>query len=497
MEFILIILSSFLFSIPLYQPTLFFLSWFAFIPMIYLINDYDYSHSFIIALLIGFFNSLFSLHWLYQPLKQLLELPASFNIFVLIIYFLISALPIAIWTLFNKFLQPQNSYSPVIAALSWSVLEFLRFKFININSFNYLAYSQSHFNVISKFAAYGGIFLVSFITVLIASYFVKVFLDPKWKKLFPILIIFLIIIFFPVNDSNSEQMTQKQVDLLTIDIAADNNFNKLDEEIKQIDNLLASSNSNYIFAAEKTISFDLFRNSYYRKKLYDSLKNKMDARYFQFGSYAAANKNYNSENYNSLFLLNEDLKLVNRYNKEQNILNAVNFKGRQKLLNYLENYLNFNYYAQKNKKLEIIKTNDLSYLNLMGEEIFIPFPAEINELNNNLNLIVNSATADKNQSLVYNNLSISAIIYKALESSTSVIRAAKNTDSAYVNSHGKLIYKGRLRNQKKTFNVLLNNNSSYYQKNPNQIIYILISLLAVITLIKIIVVIKNKINRRN
>ncbi|PUU89812.1 MAG: hypothetical protein CI947_1602, partial [Halanaerobium sp.] len=164
MEFILIILSSLLFTAPYYFPALFFLSWFAFIPLIYLIREYDYSHSLIIALLVGFLNSVFTLHWLYQPLNLALKMPFSFNLFILFLYFLLSALPLVFWVIINKFLQPKYSYSPIIAALSWTVLEYLRFEFFNFNPFNYFAYTQSDFSLIVQYAGYGGIFLVSFIS---------------------------------------------------------------------------------------------------------------------------------------------------------------------------------------------------------------------------------------------------------------------------------------------------------------------------------------------
>jgi hypothetical protein len=95
-------------------------------------------------------------------------------------------------------LQPKYSYSPFVAAISWSVLEYFRFEFLNFNPFNYFAYTQSSFNIIAQYASYGGIFLVSFISVLIASYLLKIYLDPNWKKAVPLLIIFIILIIFPL-----------------------------------------------------------------------------------------------------------------------------------------------------------------------------------------------------------------------------------------------------------------------------------------------------------
>ena len=250
MEFILIILSSLLFTIPLYQPALFFLSWFAFIPLIYLTNEYDYSHSFIIAL-IGFLNSLISFYWIYQPIQETLNMPFSFNIFIMFIYFLFSALPLVIWTVINKFLQPKYSYSPIIAALSWSILEYLRFEFLNINPFNYFAYTQSSFSLFTFYASYGGIFLVSFITVLIASYFVKIFLDPSWKKIIPVGVIFIILIVIPLFGADtSDNNIQDKFSVLNLNINNyQNQFGKIEEEIKILNNLIKNQDSNYIFSS--------------------------------------------------------------------------------------------------------------------------------------------------------------------------------------------------------------------------------------------------------
>src|SRR6056297_2297100 len=256
MEFILIILSSLLFTIPYYFPALFFLSWFAFIPLIYLIRDYDYSHSFIVALFVGFLNSVFSLYWIYQPLASFLKMPLSFNLFILFIYFLLSALPLAIWVLINKFLQPKHSYSPFIAALSWTGIEYLRFEFFNFNPFNYFAYTQGAFPLIVQYAAYGGIFLVSFISVLIASYLLKIYLDPAWKKAVPLLLIFIILAVTPlfIQDSKQFEQQRQSIDLLIAkSVQNENIFKKIEAEISNFSSLLENSQSQFVFSPAKSL----------------------------------------------------------------------------------------------------------------------------------------------------------------------------------------------------------------------------------------------------
>ena len=500
MEFFLIILSSLLFTIPHYFPTLFFLSYFAFIPLIYLIKDYDYSHSFIIALLVGFLNSFFTLYWLYQPLNNALKMPFSFNIFILFLYFLISALVLTVWVMINKFLQPKYSYSPFIAALSWSVLEYLRFEFFNFNPFTYFAYTQSSFELIAQYAAYGGIFLVSFITVLIASYFVKIYLEPSWKKTVPLLLIFIILVTIPLFNQPAveEEIKYQKADIVIVNSKANNDFKKIEEEINSLSSLVKNTESKYIFAAENSISFDLIRNNYYRDKLKTKLESGLENTYLQLGGQAAAFDSYNAKIFNSLFLLTDDLEIINRSNKERNILSGLNFPYKKEIIAFLSDYLSF---SQKVLNLseadKLVKVEEVSYLNLFSDEIFIPLVSKNYNNSQDLNLIINSAAEEKIDSAVYSNLSFSAAVYRAIESKTPLIRAISGGYSAYINNQGKILMKKKLDNNGETVNLALQKQQSYYQKNPQKIMNIIIAVFLFITFVKIIIVIKNELSSRN
>ena len=499
MEFILIILSSLLFTIPLYQPGLFFFILFVFIPLIYLTNEYDYSHSFIIALLIGFLNSLISFYWIYQPIQETLNMPFSFNIFIMFIYFLFSALPLVIWTVINKFLQPKYSYSPIIAALSWSILEYLRFEFLNINPFNYFAYTQSSFSLFTFYASYGGIFLVSFITVLIASYFVKIFLDPSWKKIIPVGVIFIILIVIPLFGADtSDNNIQEKLSVLNLNINNyQNQFGKIEEEIKILNNLIKNQDSNYIFSSVNILSFDLLRNEHYRNILYSGLKKNLNNSYIQLGVNSSLDRSYKSPAYNSLFLLNNKLEIINRYNKKTNILTSINLKFKKEIVEYFSGYLNFKYPGEKTENLEIVSSNKLNYLNLMSEEIYSSLVLDNNFIGENLNLIVNSASEKDFSSKIYNNLSLSAAVFRAAETKTPVIRAVKGGYSSYINSSGKIVWKDRLKNDIKNFNLDLNSRESFYQQHPHRIIYAFAILLSIIIFIKLIMISRDKLSSRD
>lgn len=504
MEFLLIILSSFLFTIPYYSPELFFLSFLAFIPLIYLVENCNYRHSFIIAMLVGFINSLFSLYWLYKPLTSILKMPFSFNIFVLFLYFLISALALAVWVLLNKFLQPQASYSPFIAAFSWTVLEYLRFEFFNFNPFNYFAYTQSSFSLLSQYASYGGIFLVSFITVLIASYLVKIYLDPNWKKAIPLLLILIILFMVPLfKQSASEQaIIHKNIDLVVTENSQNNNnFKKIEAELKNLASLIRNTESKYIFSAENSLSFDFVRNNYYRNQFKAELEQGLENYYLQLGSQAAVSDSYDAKRINSLFLLTDDLKQLNRSNKESNILLKINFPYLKEIINSISNYLKFDHeLASLVKANRMSKVDGLTYYNIFSGEIFMPLISrDINyfEKTNELNLIVNSAAEGKINSKVYNNLALAAAVYRAAETNTVLVRVVSGGYSAYIDSQGKILFKKRLQNKRETINLTLNKKVSYYQKYPNRIINIIIIIFIIILLVKIFILLKNKWSSRN
>lgn len=501
MEFILIVLSSLLFTIPYYFPALFFLSWLAFIPLIYLIKDYDYSHSFIIAVLVGLLNSLFSLYWLYQPLSSVLKMPFYFNLFILFIYFLLSALPLAFWVLINKFLQPEYSYSPFIAALSWTVLEYLRFEFFNFNPFNYFAYSQSAFSLIVQYAACGGIFLVSFIAVLISSYFVKIYLEPAWKKVVPLLLIFIILAVAPffIYPANEVEQSRESIDLLvTNSVQNENIFEKIEAEISNLSIIVKNSESEFIFTPAKSLSFDLIRNNYYRDQLFSELESNLQASYLQLGAQAAAEGSYNAEIFNSLFLLSEKMKFINRSNQLRNILAGINFPYLEELTTFFRDYLNISSELVENSRpAELVEVEELNYLNLFAGEIFIPLVSRKENFAGGQNLIVYSAAEDNIGSDVYSNLSFAAAVYRAAETNTDLIRAVRGGYSGHINERGKIIVKKRIENSHEAVDLILQKNQSYYQSHPEKIINIIIVIFLLITLIKVIIILKNKWSSRN
>lgn len=492
MELFLILVTALLFTAPVYIPQLFFLSYLAFIPLIYLTREKDYRHSFIIAWLIAVIVGFLSFFWLYYPLSELLEVPFVFLFLILFLYILISSSALALWVILNKFLQPKNSFSPFIAAFSWASLEYLRFNYFNINPFNYLAYSQSSFSRLLNYASLGGIFLVSFLAVLIAGYLVKIYYKPSIKRTVPLIIILVLIIFIIPNRFNSgADQSREKIDI--INLSQINNeiiFDEVEENTELLGELIAESNNQYLFAPQNSLGFDLLRNNYYRDKFYAQIEGELEAKFLQIGSKAAAENNFEAELKDSLFLIDSNLEIINRYDKSTKNLFLNNFFLRDELGSFLDKFINLDPHPFSLEAKEVIALNDLKYLNLISSEIYNPLIFK--EQNHDFNLIVHSSDERRIDFKVFKNYSWGAAVLRAAENRVSVLKTSREGYNGYITPRAKAEIKSISAKGVIETEVLLQSSSSYYQRNPDRIAEIMLIITALIFLLKTIVVIKNK-----
>jgi apolipoprotein N-acyltransferase len=491
MEFYLIILTAVLFSLPAYLPGLFFLSWAAFIPLIYLTYDEDYKHSFVIAFLVGLISSILKFYWIYHPIEEQLKMPFAFIFLIIFIYFILSGLPLAVWVIINKFLQPKNSFSPIIAALSWSSLEFLRFKYINLNPFNYLAYNQIEFNSLIQFASWGGIFLVSFLSVLIAGYLVKIYLKPSVKRSIPLIIIFILILSIPYFFNNPAAENYQKVELLNINPVLEGDiFTDTRKNTELAAELIKKSRTEYIFTPENFLYFDLIRNNYYRNILFSGIEGEIEGKFIQLGSRAGYEENYEAKKENSIFLLNDDLEIINRYDQNNNLLTLNNIIIYPEIISLIEEYLASDLITVNENKIKQTNINQLNYINLISVEILNPI--KFDNPDKNINMIINSADDSNIKSKLFNNYTWSASVLRAAENKVSVLRTVKEGYSGYINPKGKEEIK--IYNNKRiiTADVELNSSSSYYQKNSEFIAFILLIITFIIFILKTSILIYGK-----
>ncbi len=177
---------------------LWFLAWFALVPLFLTISKEKNSilASFISGWIFGIVFFFGSCWWLtYAPITYA-DFPVLLAYFLLLCATLIIGLFFAVFAgLFSILLKRFGDYAIFSAPFLWTAIEFSRF-WITGNNWNEIAYSHAFSPSMISFASYGGIYLVGFIILLINSiftfeirtlYFRKKFSPSDLLLIFPVL----------------------------------------------------------------------------------------------------------------------------------------------------------------------------------------------------------------------------------------------------------------------------------------------------------------------
>ncbi|MGM0602777.1 MAG: apolipoprotein N-acyltransferase [Bacillota bacterium] len=436
MNFLLIILTAIFFAIPAYFPSLFFFSWIAFIPLVIVIFEEKSHKAFVRAWTVGFFLSLFKNYWIYQPLKDFTSISAVFLVLVPVIYFIISGLWLGVWAFINNLVQPKYEFSPFIAAFIWSTLEFFRLEWIKLNPFDYLAYSQYKFNSLVQLSSVGGIILTGFVTVLLGGYLAKIYLKPSFKRSIPFIIIILIIVISPYiyfsDISSGYQYTE--VDIITTEIQQKNkwDFENTENIISKIASMINESKNDLIFTPETSLTFDFNRNGYYRNLFKQKIN--VQEKYIQVGSRSTGDGEKRDNIYNSQFLINSELEILDRYNKNELFIFGE-YMPYPDFVGSLTGYYTEDISWGENKRIFEIK--NLKWLNLICSEIFFP----VDYQNKDYDFIVNSGNEAWFRTRILKNMIWSTAVYRAVENRTSVVKVSNMSFSGCISPLGKDIKK--------------------------------------------------------
>ena len=483
MTLFILSLSAILITLPFYFPDLFFLSYFSFIPIFVIIKKSNIKNTFLYGWLFGFIYISISSYWLFYPLDKFSGLNIIFNIFLLILLFGFIGLFYGIWAYITKSI----GIGAVRVALSWTGIEFLRYKIISAFPVAYLGYTQSSFKTILQWADIGGIFLISFFVLLINGYIFKLINNRDKKFLIPILILFLIIGsygMYKVNFSyNNENQDKLSIGIIQTNINQNEKWKTANIE-KNINELFNSANNikdvQLYITPETSLTFDIIRNEYYRNIVFKNMDNYNS--YFQFG--AQAIKNDPEHVYNSSLLFSTEGKMIDRYNKNRLVAfgEIIPFN---KIVNKLTNKKWHSLTA--GEKYNIFEINDVKWRTFICSEILYPM------LSDNLkdfDFIVNQS----NEAWFENGLQKqmwSAAIFRAVESRKTVIKAGNRAISGVIMPSGKIQEMKAVNNINaiKT-KITLNKENTFYNKYGNYPGYIAL-------IIVIILYVINSINKFN
>ena len=479
MTLIILSISVVLITIPFYFSNLFFLSLFAFIPILIIINKSDIKKSFLSGWLFGFLYISISSYWLFYPLNNFSGLNIIFVIILLFILFALIGLFYGLWAYFLKTI----GVGAVRVALSWTAIEFLRYKILSFFPVAYLGYTQSSFKTLLQWADIGGVFLISFFVLLINGYIFKLINNRDKKFLIPILIIFIIIGsygIYKINFNNIDKTDEKlSIGIVQTNIKQSEKW-KSANIAKNIDTIFSSASNlkeaKLIITPETSLTFDIIRNEYYRNQVIEKMKDYNN--YFQLG--AQAIKDDPDYRYNSSFLISPEGEIIDRYNKNRLVVFGEKIPFN-KLVNSLTNKRWQSLAAGEESNL--FKLKNKKWKNIICSEVFYPL---INDNLKEYDFIVNQS----NEAWFKNGLQKqmwAAAIFRAVESRKTIIKSGNRAISGVVMPSGKIKEMKALDNvQKIKSRIELNRNNTFYSNNGNYIGYISVILVLILSIINLI-----------
>ncbi len=168
---LLAILSAILLTLAFPNFDLWFLAWFALVPLFYAIEREKESavKSFVLGWIFGTLFFAGSCWWLTFSFVIYGGIPTALAYFLLfLICSIIGFFPAIFGAIFSLVLKRFGNYGILLAPFLWTATEFLRFNLTG-NNWNAIGYSQAFSSLILPSASIGGVYLVSFLLAAFSS----------------------------------------------------------------------------------------------------------------------------------------------------------------------------------------------------------------------------------------------------------------------------------------------------------------------------------------
>lgn len=329
---VLIILSGILATIPLGNPGLYWIAWFALVPAIIVIkNTKGIKQTLFYGWMLGVTLTIGASHWLYYPLQDFSGLPWPLLFILLFLMFILAGFNTGIWAVVYKLIErgKGKKTSIVFLASSWVALEYLFNLIFPYFPFGAMGTTQVGANFLLQLAEYGGLFLLSFIVIILNGLIYKLLAVKRLRYL-----LIILILLFTANYISSQATAhldeQKLASEETLKIGIlstqipqsekwlSQNVEKYIEKIATTSNQLFEDGAELVITPESALTFDYPRNSYYRDKFKEILE---PTGYLLLGN--QARREELNKQYNSAFLINLNEEIEARYDKNDLIPGEV------------------------------------------------------------------------------------------------------------------------------------------------------------------------------
>ncbi len=462
MKIIFILLSGFLLSISFSNPSLYLLAWIGFLPVLYVLdNKKTLKEGFITGWILGTVIMGVASYWLYYPMADFAGMPLILVLFFVFMAVLLLGLFYGLWGILFVKINSRKIH-PLLTAVSWVGIEYLRFRLMTYFPFGFIGYTQVDFNTLLQLTDIGGVFLISFIIILINIYLYKVVFLREKKSILAFLIIIFIIFstgIYKNNQFDIDNMESLNTGIVQTRVAQEDKW--LPENIRYnlnfiIDHSKEVDNTDIIITPESSLTFDIIRNSYYREIFFDKI-NDVDTDII-IGSQSIIDNV--QEKYNSSFLITADNNIEQRYNKNE----LVPFGERIPLNNLVNLITGMNMRSlASGDQYTIFETDFASWLIVICSEILNP-----EYVRNRVNEAEFIVTQSNEAWFGITNLQEqmwTAARFRAVENRKSVVKAGNYAYSGVINPDGKIeMIKGVENKGSFVSSLYLNRGNTFYQK---------------------------------
>ncbi len=481
MNFLFVILSAALFVAPLFNTGVYFLGWVALIPFLYVIKNKKQNEIILYSWFLGMLIMAGSCYWLYYPVALHSPIPGPVAALLVMILFVLLGLFYAFWGYLYSVIKSRQGFYPFILAFSWTGIEFIRYYFLTALPFGFLGYTQHGYNSLLQFAEIGGVFLVSFIVLLINGYIYSI-LFLRNKKAFFVLTIILIAItaagtlrYYQIANKNYDKLS---AGVVSTAVSQEDKWRPemVENNLKKISELAVNlSEKTLIITPETSLTFDLIRNNYYREMFFEQIE-EIDS-YIIAGSLALGPED---EIYNTSFLLAPNKEILDLYRKNA----LVPFGEYLPLEDVLKNIVNLNISSQApGQKVTKFETDYAFWISPICSEILNP-----DFLRNNTadtDFIINQSNEAWFGISNLQEQMWTAAVFRAVENRRAVIKAGNFAFSGLIHPSGQTLSRtdpGEIAATE--VDIVLNNTETFYQKGGNWIGLISVFLILMFVSIK-------------
>tara|TARA_Y100000590_G_scaffold165878_1_gene189943 strand:+ start:662 stop:2185 length:1524 start_codon:yes stop_codon:yes gene_type:complete len=434
------------FSLPPYNFFFLNLLTFPFL-LIYLILNHKKGKltSFKIGLLFGFGYFISNLYWITNALtfednfKPLIP-------FALILIPLFLGAFYGLATFLSSFFSLDKKFSSIlIFSFFFSLVEFIRSFIFGGFPWNLIAFSLANYiNFLQVLSIVG---TYSFNLLCITFFLLPAIIFFNYKKTSKLFISFFIFVtlllnflygsfIIKKNNQNNEVNLDFSIKIISPDIDINRYFQnesieKIILELVNLSDPNKSENTIFIFPEGVLPNIyleDLKNYSYIFKENYSN----------QHKIIMGINSKHDSEIYNSMVVLDNNLNILEQYNKNKLVpfgeyLPFENFLQRLGIKKITQGYGSFS----RDNKRNIVNINNLKFLPLICYEII--YSGNINKTKDNFDFILNISEDGWFGNSVGPIQHFSHSIFRSIEEGKNLIRSANNGISAIINSNGQII----------------------------------------------------------